>query len=234
MSHLLIIGGTSGIGEAIAKQAIDKFDRVTVPERSDLDVCSSTNVETYIRDKGWRDPITHTVYSAGVASLEWIKDLMNGVLDRGDIQNEFEKVYNVNVFGFLRVMTALSRSFARGRVVAIVSDASRTPMRGSIAYCSSKAALAAAIKVAARELAPDWSVNGISPSAVFNTPLTDWIDEKVPKFRGWTRAEAAGYEMAGVPKKRRAYKDEVAELTISTLLGPDFVSGSIIDITGGK
>lgn len=234
MSHLLIIGGTSGIGEEIAKQAIDKFDRVTVPERHELDVTLDDNVERYIRNLGSKEMITHTVYSAGVASLEWIRDLMNRTLDHGDAYNEFEKVYNVNVFGFLRVMTALSRTFARGRVVAIVSDASRTPMRGSIAYCSSKAALAAAIKVAARELAPDWNVNGISPSAVFDTPLTDWIDETVPKFRGWTRAEAAGYEMAGVPKKRRAYKDEVAQLTISTLLGPDFVSGSIIDITGGK
>lgn len=234
MSHLLVIGGTSGIGEEVVRQSKDQFDRVTVPDKYEMDVRSSAKVERFIRGP-IGEPITHTVYSAGLASLQMIPDLMNGSLDsEGMCFDEYQNVYDVNVFGFMRVLSALSRSFAGGRVVAIVSDASKTPMRGSMAYCSSKAALAMAVRCAARELGKNWNVNGVSPSAVDGTPMTDWIDETVPEFRGWTKEEARSYELASIPKGRRAMKEEVAEIVLSTLTGPDFLTGSIIELTGGK
>jgi NAD(P)-dependent dehydrogenase (short-subunit alcohol dehydrogenase family) len=237
MSHLLVIGGTSGIGKATVRAAdrSDIFDTISAIGHEDFDVRSAQSVEQTIRDVGDGNPITHTVFSAGVASLQMIPNLLNDSLGKPTYRrDEFETVYDVNVFGFLRVLSALSRSFARGRVLAIVSDASRTPMRGSIAYCSSKAALAMAVKVAARELAPMWQVNGVSPCVVEDTPMTDWIDSRVPGFRGWEPEKAREYERASIPMGRRASKEEVADIVITTITGPEFLTGSIIDITGGK
>jgi NAD(P)-dependent dehydrogenase (short-subunit alcohol dehydrogenase family) len=120
------------------------------------------------------------------------------------------------------------------RAIAVVSDAMRNPMRGSLAYCASKAALAAIIKNLAREWAPDTFVAGVAPAVVADTPMSDYIDSTVPDFRGWTPEQAKAYEQTMLPLKRRVTKNEVAEVMANLLFGPEYLTGTIIDITGGK
>lgn len=236
-NRLLVIGGSSatGIGAAIAELAAkddEWFDRIDVPNVMELNVQSPRSIHEYIAANG---PYSHTVYAAGKASLQWIEDLLTGDdLVVGMTYAVFEEVFSINVFGFLRVLAVLKRSQLNGTILAVVSDASRTPMRGSMAYCSSKAALVMAVKVAAREMSPTWAVNGISPTVVDDTPMTEYIDSTVPEFRGWTPEAARKYERGSIPMGRRASKDEVAEVAISILRMPKFVTGSIIDVTGGK
>lgn len=223
LSSLLVVGGNSGIGREVANLACKEgWDSVDAVGMEDCDITRQDSVDSWVEHNG---PWSHVVYSAGVAHLSWI---------RGIRDEEVIDTFDVNAFGFVRLLSALTRNQVGGRVVAIVSDASETPMRGSIAYCSSKAALRMMVRVAARELAPDWSINGISPCAVTGTPMTAYIDQMVPPFRGWTSEQAAEYERMGIPMGRRARVDEVADLVIATLRLPSFMTGSIINLTGGK
>ena len=64
--------------------------------------------------------------------------------------------------------------------------------------------------------------------------MTYAIDSEVQRQRGWTLAEAQEYERSMIPMGRRATKREVAQLVLNTLEGPVFMTGSNIEITGGK
>lgn len=222
MSKLWIVGGESGIGEQIANDSVAYFDTVVTTGKN-IDVRDWDMLEEFAGANG---PFTHVVYSAGVAQLEFIEGL--SAYDVRDL-------YDINVLGFLGLMRGLSRQQESGRVVCIVSDASNTPMRGSIAYCTSKAALDMAVRVSARELAPEFVVMGLSPSIVDDTQMTLWVDATVPEFRGWTEEQARAYEKSMVPMGRRATKQEVSAQVLSMLVhSPEFMTGSVVKMTGGK
>jgi NAD(P)-dependent dehydrogenase (short-subunit alcohol dehydrogenase family) len=194
------------------------------PHQSELDVRNRNEIHSALYTHG---PYDQVLYSVGVNRLRWIKDIT---------LSEMIDVYNINVFGFVSVVTEHVRMYPDHptRFVAVVSDASHTPMRGSLLYCSSKTALTGVIRNMARELAPKQTVVGVSPTVVEDTPMTDYIDSAVPEFRGWAPEVAREYERANIPMNRRVTKGEVAETIVFALTGPDMLTGSIIDITGGK
>jgi len=227
MRRLLVMGGTSGIGEEVCRRCYDDFDviqpygedKVNVRDWRAMDDLVASEIE---QGRMW----THVVYSVGIPDLHNIRS--------EKFQDYLEEIFNVNTFGFTRLMSALARYQTHARVVVVVSDAATTPMRGSLAYCSSKAALAMAVKCAARELAPHFEVIGVSPAVVEGTGMTEWIDAHVPIFRGWTAEEAASYEMQSNPLGRRIDRREVAEVVYYALCGPQALTGSIIEVRGGK
>lgn len=229
---LVIIGGRQGIGKEVWRLAEDEHMdhwRYVVPtSESEVDVTDTERLEHFTNtlwDTGHRN--VDLVYCAGINILGKI-----GELNADDLM----RTYAVNVAGFIMTIDALKQTHREGRVnvSVIVSDSSRVPMRGSVMYASSKAALAHAVRCAARELAPTWRVNGISPGVVADTPMTDYIDQVVPALRGWTLEEAQEYERSMIPMGRRATKTEVAEAVLWSLRGPEFMTGSIIDVAGGK
>jgi NAD(P)-dependent dehydrogenase (short-subunit alcohol dehydrogenase family) len=119
-------------------------------------------------------------------------------------------------------------------VVAISSDAATHPMRNSMAYCASKAALSIAVRCAARELAPHVQVNAIAPGPVSDTPMATAVDAQVLKIKNWTPEQYEEDIAKGIPMGRRGLKSEVARLTYSVLVSPQYLTGSIIEINGGR
>lgn len=229
---LVIIGGRQGIGKEVWRMGEDEHRdhwRYFIPtSEREVDVMDVPRLEEFAQtlwETGHKN--VDLIYCAGINSLGKIGEL-NG--------EELMRHYAVNVAGFIMTLNAfkITHGGSRVNVTAIVSDSSRVPMRGSIMYASSKAALAHAVRCAARELAPTWRVNGISPGVVADTPMTDYIDEVVPTLRGWTLEEAQSYERSMIPMGRRADKAEVAEAALWATRGPEFMTGSIIDIAGGK
>lgn len=227
---LAVIGGRQGIGEEVWQQAesTGAWRWVIPTSEREMNVLDPERIEDFAQtlwETGHRD--LDIIYCAGVNTLGKIGELKHSTVMHH---------YAVNVAGFIMVLDAFQRTHGGRRVsvTAIVSDSSRVPMRGSVMYASSKAALAHAIRCAARELAPAWRVNGISPGVVANTPMTDYIDAVVPNLRGWTLEEAQAYERSMIPMGRRALKTEVAEAAIWATRGPEFMTGSIIDVAGGK
>lgn len=220
----LVIGGNSGIGAQVAEDLRARGDKVATPDILELDVRSHGRVRTYLQDE---IPFNRIVYSAGV----------NELMPLGEINaNDLALTYEVNVMGFILLLDAVVslRHSYTSSIVAIVSDSATTAMRHSIAYASSKAALAHAIRCGARELAPWCRVNGVSPSIVDGTPMTEYVDKEVRRLRGWTAKEANDYEMSLVPMLRRCTKEEVSSVVVDVLDGPEFMTGAIIPITGGK
>lgn len=228
MDKCLIIGGNSGIGAEVAAIIGQNWQpELFCPKSTELNVMYRSHIKRYIADNG---PFNYIVYSAGINRLEWIKDYsVNGY---GDLDDTLD----VNVEGFIKVAAEHIRLWPDAKVsaVAVSSDAADIPMRGSIAYCVSKAALNMAIKVMARELAPHWRVNGVAPGMVEGTPMTAYIDSTIPGFRGWTPAHAREYERSSVPSGRRARLEEVAETIAWVLFGPEQMTGEIVKINGGK
>jgi NAD(P)-dependent dehydrogenase (short-subunit alcohol dehydrogenase family) len=212
--------GEAVVGELMRRTLLEDTD--IIGTGTEVDVRYWSKVVDFVSDHG---PFTDVVYGAGIPSLQYIKDLNRSVVTA---------LFEINVMGFMAVMHALVNNQEKGNVVALVSDSSHVAMRGSIAYCTSKAALHQAVRVAARELAPDWRVNGVSPSIVAGTRMTDYIDVTVPEFRGWTSEQAKQYEQQSVPMGRRASKSEVADVICDVLFGPEFMTGSIVEMTGGK
>jgi NAD(P)-dependent dehydrogenase (short-subunit alcohol dehydrogenase family) len=262
MNTLIIGANTDGIGDAIYDEIMVRWDdwatpesrSVFIPTKEEFDVTSRHSVSRWFAQHDGLE-FDQIIYSAGFNQLGMI-----GELDKVHVRDMFE----VNVLGFIRLLdhlimhqgkaykTASGKNYFSsssnpdtdydlplapvytGSIVAIVSDSAYTPMRGSIGYASSKAALAHAIRCAARELAPHYRVNGVAPAMVEDTDMTRMVDRVVPELRGWTAAEARKYEESLIPMQRRATKQEVAQLAVSVLEGPEFLTGAIIPITGGK
>ncbi len=223
-----MVGGTSGIGAAVVS-LLDKDIRhdteVIIPSREVMDVRNIGQVNDFVRAHG---PFGHIVYSAGVNTLAWARDLTVNAIMR--------ETFDINVTGLVTLISEHLRSWPESEmnIVAVSSDAGRIPMRGSVAYCSSKAALNMAVRVLARELAPEHRINAVAPGMVEGTPMTEYIDRTIPGFRGWSLEFAREYERMGTPTGVRATLEEVAQTIVWLLFGPEQMTGAIVDINGGR
>lgn len=224
MDNVWIIGGTTGIGAAVAHElGMSELYDVTMTDEHTTNVVNYKELEEFMNFKEWH----HIVYSAGINELAWLENLTEVTM---------MKIMDVNVLGFMRLMRVVARNKKSkpNSVTAIVSDAATHPMRTSMVYCASKAALAMAVRCAARELAPYIRVNGVSPGVVMGTPLTSRTDQQIEQVRGWTTAEAEKYELAGMPMHRRAYPREISQVVKNVLEGPAYLTGSIIEVNGAR
>lgn len=241
MKYGLIVGGKSegGIGEACDSWfTVDpRYRDVSwyVPSQNLLDISSDISAINGIYDyvnslKNTPDfdGFDYIVYAAGVNQLEWATDIAI---------SQMESLYRVNVFGFVSLLGDLRIGFPDKpfSAVAISSDAATNPMRGSVMYCSSKAALDMAVKTMAREWGEDeYRINAVAPGMVDDTPMSKYIEDAVPTFRGWTKERALEYERSMQPMGRRADKMEVANLVADVLYGPRYLNGAIVPLTGAK
>lgn len=204
---------------------------ILTPTPEGLDVADRASVAAYfnkLRMPSLNPPPLDLAYFAGY----------NRIMPLGDINHiSLRHTFAVNVEGFINVLDSMVKNGwdkAQSNIVAIASDAARIPMRQSIAYCSSKAALVMAVRCAAREMAPNWRVNAVSPGVVSGTPMSEQIDTEVRKQRGWTEEEAMTYERSMIPMGRRATMAEVGEVVLQALRGPQYLTGANIEINGGK
>jgi NAD(P)-dependent dehydrogenase (short-subunit alcohol dehydrogenase family) len=216
-----VIGGETGIGEEIARELSIRQYETYVSKQSEVDVRDYHALVKWIDDLG---PFDITIYSAGVNIPNFIPNVNLEDLDL---------VYQVNVIGFVKVLKALVRSQDYGKVIGISSEAHRVAMRGSIAYCSSKAAMAMAIRCAGRELAPNWQILGVAPVVVEDTPITTHTDKYCAEIRGVSEKEIVEDSIKKIPYGRRLTKIEVAGLTCDLLKTTPFLTGVTIDLAGG-
>lgn len=225
MRRLLTLGGTSGIGKAAHVKALQTNRYVAEASYGleNFDIGRTAQLSEAIASV---QP-TDVIYSVGVNRLDWIRDAK---------WSDFSKLMNTNVWGFIETIKILDQlNFGPVNVVAVTSDAAWRPMRTSVSYCASKAALEMAVRVASREYAPrGWRINAVAPGKVAGTPMTKYVDERVPELRGWTAEEAERYELASSPLGRKIKKAEVADVVCRVLFGPDAQTGEIIAVNGGR
>jgi pteridine reductase len=118
-----------------------------------------------------------------------------------------------------RCLPLLDRS-DHASVVLMVDIGGRIPWKGFLHYNVSKAGVDMLVRGLALELAPRIRVNGIAPGAVL---YPDWYPEKL-------RAR----HTASIPLGRAGTAEDVAETAHFLLAGPDFVTGTIVNVDGGR
>lgn len=225
---VLVIGGSTpnSIGSAIAERLRWMGHKAFAPGPEFLNVVThdSAQIERTIRTYGLPDAV---VYSVGVNELEWSYKLE---------RESFERLMTVNVWGFVNVLQALQSTKVPYSVLAVTSDAAVRPMRTSMAYCASKAALNQVIRVASREMAFEgWRINGIAPGKVEGTEMTRYVDETVLQLRAWTKEHAEAYELASSPIGRKLWPAEIAAAACDILLSDAAGwTGDIISVNGGR
>jgi NAD(P)-dependent dehydrogenase (short-subunit alcohol dehydrogenase family) len=234
----VVIGGTSGIGQAIALGfASDGADvlatsrtepameetaaaieargvdtaRVTcdVTEQESLDAVREAAVDAF----GGIDVV---VASQGAISREALLDIS------GD---EWDSVTDIALDGVRRVTQAMAPAMDEGAIVNISSLTARLAMANLPAYTAAKGGVEALTRAAATELAPDIRVNAIAPGFVI-TPQNE------ETYAEGTEKRAAIDERT--PLGRVAEREEIVGAAV--YLASDaasFVTGEVVTVDGG-
>src|SRR4051794_36531167 len=224
--NLLVLGASDGnIGAVTAQRLRDtmRFHNVYVYDKGGMDATRTDDMQRVIAETGASD----VVFCVGINQMSWIH-----TVDPID----FNEVMQVNVWSFVNLVKTMDLLGSKPcNIVAVTSDAAWRPMRTSVAYCASKAALEMAVRVASREYAPvGWRINAVAPGKVEQTPMTDYVDASVLELRGWTVEAAEQYELGSTPLGRKVTKQEVAHVIEQVLFGPDAQTGEIIAVNGGR
>jgi len=226
----LVTGGSSGIGEAVARRLRDEGARVAsfdlagkAPE--DVlaltgDVSQSGDVEAAVaRVRHELGPVDILVCSAGVTGAS---------LSTVDVTDEeWRRVMGINADGIFYCNRAVIPSMVErghGRIVNVASIAGKEGNPMAAAYSASKAAVIAMTKAFGKDLARTGVIINCVAPAVIETPILDGITE-----------EHIDYMVERIPMGRMGEPEEVAAL-ICWLASEEcsFSTGATYDISGGR
>jgi NAD(P)-dependent dehydrogenase (short-subunit alcohol dehydrogenase family) len=231
LEHIVIVGGSSGIGRATARLLLDTGHRVTITGRN------AERLEA-ARSELRGDVVSVIMDAANLAALPEafarIGKFDHLVLAFGsgkgmgpfasvsvaDVRASFEeKVYP----HFAAAQAALPFLRKDGSLTFISAVSAHAAMPGTAGIGAANAAIAALVPTLAVELRP-LRVNAVSPG-VIDTPWWDFLAaaQKAPVF-----AEFA----AKTPVARVGKADDVAQ-AVSALISNSFMSGQVIVCDGG-
>ncbi len=235
MTKHIIIGGTGGIGAAIARQLRAAGNEIHLIARDEgrlsalaaelgasfavADVQDRTSLEAAILAAG--PAIDGLCYAAGTINLKPVHRLTDA-----DALRDFE----INALGAFRaVQVALPLLKASAQATASVLLFSTVAVaQGFTAHASvsmAKGAIEGLTRALAAELAPKIRVNAIAPSLT-RTPLASAL----------TSNETMANTIAGLHAAQRLGEaDDIAEMA-SLLLSPksSWITGQIIGVDGGR
>lgn len=130
---------------------------------------------------------------------------------------DFREALEINCLAPLRLIRAFARQARGGAIVNLLDCRTALGMAGAAPYILSKNALAGLTRIAALELAPSITVNGVAPGAVLPP-----VDRETPREKAGT-----------IPLGR---KPSVADLVraVVFLLESDSITGQIVYVDGGR
>lgn len=237
----VVIGGTSGIGRAIAHGLADAgADVVPTSRRAEQVDVAATEIEGRGRrsirvtsDVSDRDSLKEVLDQA-VKAFGKVDILVNsaGRTKRAPTldfsEDDWNDIMETNLTGTLRACQVFGRHMLEreyGRIINIASLSTFVALHEVAAYCASKAAVASLTK----SLAVEWSprgvcVNAIAPG-VFRTSLNQKLLDESERGREF---------LLRTPMKRFGRVEELAGAAI--FLASDaasFVNGEILTVDGG-
>lgn len=237
----VVIGGTSGIGRAIALGLAEAGADVVPTSRR------MEQVETAAREIEQRGRRSLQIAS-DVTDRKSIEGVLNLCLDtfgKVDIlvnsagktrraqtidlsEDEWHDILDTNLTGVLRACQVFGRHMLErgyGRIINIASLASFVALYEVAAYSASKAAVAALTKALAIEWAPyGVAVNAIAPG-VFRTALNEGLLDETPRGQEF---------LMRTPMKRFGRIEELAGAAV--FLASDaasYITGEVLVVDGG-
>lgn len=240
---VLVTGGASGIGKAVADSFLDDGAAVTVFDRTRS---TDPRVRSVVGDVRVYEDNERAVEAAASDGRLDVLIANAGVHDGGlrllesqpgHLEETFRRVIDVNVVGYLLAARAAARPLiaASGRVVLTLSDAAfdvRSNNAG-IAYLTAKHACVGLVRGLARDLAPAVRVNGVAPSGVPTSLVAaDGSHDERPAISDASRLRSA---VASRTLLHRAIELEDVVSTFRFLCGPGAASitGQILRVDGG-
>jgi NAD(P)-dependent dehydrogenase (short-subunit alcohol dehydrogenase family) len=220
----VVIGGTSGIGRALASGLADHGARVVPASRR------SPTLGVDVTDRGSLDAFRNAVLqrfgavdilvnAAGYTSKQPTATMP---------EDQWACLMNTNLTGALRACQSFYgplKESGRGRIINIVSLGSFLAFHEVAAYCASKAGLLSLTRSLACEWARDGiCVNAIAPG-VFPTELNSEIVKDTPRGREI---------LTRTPMRRFGNPEElVGTAVLLASDGASFMTGQCITVDGG-
>jgi len=232
----LIIGGSRGIGKAIALRLAKSGFNIWLTYHNNHVAAQETKKEIELLDSACRlFSFDIANYEATKAALGKVTDItvpeclvFNAGIARDNLmvwmtKEEWDAVISTNLNGFYNIMHVLLFPMLRekrGRIVIVSSTSGQIGQAGQVNYSASKAGLIGAAKALAREVGKkNIYVNVVSPG-VIETEMTD----KLPKDR----------ILPLIPLGRFGKTEEVASV-VNFLCAEEnmYIHGQVIGINGG-
>ncbi len=225
--RVLVVGGSSGIGYAVAEQALAAGAKVTIASRSEQKLAEAAaglgDVETAVLDTGdesavesffaGSDAWDHVVISAAQTPSGPVRKL-----SLEDAKRAMESKF----WGAYRIARA-ARFAERGSLTLISGFLSERPSGSSVLQGAINAALESLGRGLALELSPV-RVNAVSPGLI-DTPL-------------WAKMEEANRNAmfervaASLPAKTIGQPSDIANAVLFLMTTP-FATGSTVRVDGG-
>ena len=236
--HLVIIGGSSGIGLEAARMALTEGASVTIAGRSEGRLIRAAEGLNTSRAGG---PIggrlkTVVVDAADEASIRALFDEAprvdhlflpagelrpgGGDLLGGDLDG-FRSILDVRLLGVARAVRQAGPRMTGGSITLMSGLYSTHPARGGAMAAEAVAAVEGMTRALALDPAPI-RVNAVAPGLI-DTPLWDAFGPQ---------REAILASWASLPVGRIGRPEEVAEAVLF-LMGNGFVNGTVLPIDGG-
>ena len=223
---VLITGGSTGIGESIARSFLKLGAKIIVfgihkpnykAEFFKVDISNEGQIRKALTSISKIDII---INNAGIARILSLKDTTTEILN---------EIFDINFKGIFWICKhSLSKIRDRGCIINISSIAGIKSFADYGAYCASKAAVISFTKTLALELAPrKIRANCIAPG-IIDTP----IFSKMFKSKNQAKKQLEEW-IEEVPLKRLGRSEEIAHTAIF-LVENEFVNGIVLSVDGGE
>ena len=249
--RVLITGGASGFGLAIAEALLGQQARVAIGDINserleeasqhlgnandvlplELDVTAPVSVQAAVvacqETFGGLDTL---INSAGVIHFAPLAEIREA---------DWDRVLDVDLKGpFLCSQAAaplLCENGRRGRIVNIGSDAAKIGCPMILSYCAAKFGVVGLTKALAAELAPyEVTVNCVCPVGVSTTGMGQAVLDWKIGATGQKTDEILAETAAGIPLKRNATVTDVVNAVMFFLSDESaFLTGVALDVDGG-
>lgn len=232
----LVIGGSRGIGRAIALKLSESGFNIWLNYRSNhkaaedvkkeilsrgrecellpFDISDYNDVGNILKEKVKQQVPDVVVFNAGIT-----RDNLMVFMSR----EEWEAVIKTNLNGFYNVINCVlfeMLSVGKGRIIAVSSTSGEVGQPGQVNYSASKAGLIGAVKALAKEVGrKKIFVNAVSPGVIKTEMTADLPKEKI---------------LPMIPLKRYGTPEEVAAV-VNFLAGEEdmYIHGQVISVNGG-
>lgn len=191
---VILTGGSSGLGLALALPLLKRGDHVTLVARDPMKLAVAvTELRTKLPEANVdglsldvSGPDIDGGIRAAVKTMGGLDLLINsaGILREGYLERlteqDYRQTFEINYFGTLHMIRAalpFLRDSGHGQIVNIASVAALTGVFGYTAYCSSKYALLGLSEALRAELKPQGIKVQVVCPPEFNSPMVDMLDQ---------------------------------------------------------